>query len=215
MLELLQAPGWQIDQLVVSPVFEEKHRQYLNDRFRDYTITTPLKLNSLGHFKQNEQALAVVRMRKPEEKLRKGLHLVLDDIRDPGNLGTIIRLADWYGVAGVHCSTSCADFYNPKTISATMGSFLRIVPTYESLEDFLADFNGSTYAAVLEGESIYTKPMEEHAALIIGNESHGVSETLLKANPEPLTIPKVGQAESLNAAMATAILCDHYRRSLA
>jgi TrmH family RNA methyltransferase len=139
--------------------------------------------------------------------------LVLDDIRDPGNLGTILRTADWYGIRTVVASPSTADFYNPKVISATMGSFTRIGFFNEELEPFLANANGPIYGAFLDGKNVHHEKFEGGGLVVIGNESRGISQSLESSITHKITIPRYGQAESLNAAVATAILCDNIRRN--
>jgi len=138
-------------------------------------------------------------------------YLALDRIRDPGNLGTIIRIADWYGFDKILCSADCADFYNPKVIQASMGSFTRVEAHYLSLEDWLPKFK-QVYGAVLEGQNIHQVELTGGGAILIGNESQGISEDILPLLTHRLTVPSYGAAESLNAAVATAVLCDNLRR---
>ena len=141
------------------------------------------------------------------------IHLVLDDIRDPGNLGTIIRTADWYGINKIIASSETADFYNPKVISATMGSFTRTKIFYTGLESYLAGQTGRPiYGAFLHGNSIYQTDFSSGGFLVIGNESRGISERLEPHITERITIPRIGKAESLNAAIATAVVLDNIRR---
>ncbi len=162
---------------------------------------------------------AVVKMpaRKPEnEKLFENLVLVLDDIRDPGNLGTIIRTADWFGIKNIVCSVESVDVYNPKVVKATMGSLSRVEVSYTNLVDFLKKTpKGITiYGTLLEGEKIQSKKLADKGVIIIGNESKGISDKLLPYINEKLYIPSFSssQAESLNASVATAIVCYEFRR---
>lgn len=179
-------------------------------------------LGSLGTYEHNDSAIAIAGMRSwAEQPLRIGeLTLALDDIRDPGNLGTILRLADWYGIGQVVCSPTTAELYNPKVIAASMGSFLR-VPVHEvDLPVWLAARRGEGAdigGAVLDGENTHAlrHPLRSDSCgnvLVIGNESHGISEAVLATLTRRLTIPRFGQAESLNAGMATAVLLDQWRR---
>lgn len=135
--------------------------------------------------------------------------LALDDIRDPGNLGTIIRLADWYGIDKIVCSLHTADLYNPKVVQATMGSIARVNFYYTELDSWLAEQEVSSYAAVLEGRSIHEMPSFNEGIIVIGNESLGIHEYILKQVNEKITIPRIGKAESLNAAVATGIILSH------
>ncbi len=133
--------------------------------------------------------------------------LMLDSISDPGNLGTIIRIADWYGIETIVCSIGCVDLYNSKTIASSMGSFTRVNIIYTELESVLKNAKIPSYACVMDGQLLQTisKPME--GILIIGNESNGISSEIEKLASEKITIPRIGHAESLNAAIATAIVC--------
>ena len=134
------------------------------------------------------------------------LTLVLDGIQDPGNLGTIIRTADWFGVKQIIVSDDTASMYNPKVIQSTMGSFLRVRVDVMDLESVVSNTSLPVYGAVLEGASIYQHKMEGAGFLVIGNESKGIRPSLLPYIKQPLTIPNFGKAESLNAAVATGIL---------
>ena len=147
-----------------------------------------------------------------------GLILALDDIRDPGNLGTIIRIADWFGIGTVLCSESCVDQYNPKVVQATMGSIARVRVTRCSLPETLSTLDGyPVYGAFLEGESIYDQPLTGQGVIVIGNESRGISQELEPFISRKISIPSYGnslsgKAESLNASVATAIICAEFRR---
>ncbi len=135
------------------------------------------------------------------------LTLFLDDIQDPGNLGTIIRTADWFGVETIFCSNATADCYNPKVVQSTMASLGRVNILYgDIIEELHKRNNIKKYAAVLEGKDITNCEKIKEGILIIGNESKGISGAVLKLIDEKITIPKIGEAESLNAAVATGII---------
>ncbi len=147
---------------------------------------------------------------------QKEFTFYLDDIRDPGNFGTIIRLADWYGIKTVFCSPSSCDFYNPKVIQSTMGAFLRVNVIYSELNALLSKQKiNNVYGAVLTGENIYKSKLAA-GLIIIGNEANGISQENLKLVTKPLTIPshQTNGTESLNAAMATAIIASEFYRQL-
>ncbi len=147
------------------------------------------------------------------KELRSNLNLVLDGVKDPGNMGTIIRIADWYGIKNIICSEDCVELYNPKVVQSTMGSILRTTVVYTNLEDYLAELKGlNIYGALLEGENIYKLEGKMHGLLMMGSESHGISDSLTKYITNPITIPSWGGAESLNVAVATGILCSEARR---
>ncbi len=143
-----------------------------------------------------------------------GLSLMLDDIKDPGNMGTIIRIADWFGIENIICSENCADFYNPKVIQSTMGSIARINVIYVALKSFIkANNNIKIYAAALSGTPVSELKNIKEGIILIGNESRGISEELLGMATQKITIPKYGNAESLNAAVATGIILSHVKYS--
>ena len=175
------------------------------------------QLEGLGEFQTNRSAVAVARL-KPNIPVtpRPGeFALVLDDIRDPGNLGTIIRTADWYGIQKIVCSHETADFYNPKVISATMGSFTRVQVYYTALTEYLSNSHHPVYGAFLEGRDVHEVNFSSGGFVVIGSEAHGISPAIEPLITEKITIPRYGRAESLNAAIATAIICDNLRRSAA
>jgi RNA methyltransferase, TrmH family len=135
-------------------------------------------------------------------------------LQDPGNLGTIIRIADWYGIENVLCSPGCVDIYNPKVIQATMGSFLRVNVLYTPLDILFQQLGIPVIGAVMTGENLYQTVLPEKGILLIGNEGSGISENLMPYISKGITIPKLGGAESLNAGIATAIICDNWARGL-
>lgn len=214
VLELITFSEVEIELLVVSEEFLEKHNAELQKASINEVVTAkPKDLERIGTFDSNSMALAVVKMKKQQEVTRqKGeFVLVLDDIRDPGNLGTIIRIADWYGVKHIVCTPTTADLYNPKVIAATMGSFLRVNVVYTDVEEFLKTqkdvFIGG---ALLDGEAIYkVSGHKDGGVIVIGNESNGLSDEVQKLITHKITIPRIGHAESLNAGIATAIFCDN------
>ena len=160
----------------------------------------------------NNAAIAVVEIPSVETPKAEGLMIALDGVSDPGNLGTIIRVADWYGIKHIVASTDCADPYNPKTISATMGSFGRVTVSQLDLPSYLEQSNLPVYGAFLEGESVHKTEFTAEGILLMGSESHGVREQAAKFVTDKITIPAFGGAESLNVAMATGIILDNLRR---
>ncbi len=213
VLEVLQS-DFLVELLVVTDSFEEKHFDRLNS-FRGHPINvTQKQLEDLGQFQSNDSALAVVQM-KPNLGFSPGnepLILALDDVRDPGNLGTIIRVADWYGIKKLVFSPQTAEFYNPKVIQSTMGSFTRVQFFYEALDRVFDQWKLPVYGAFLEGENIHGLQNPAPGILLMGNESKGISPEMEKWVTQKVTIPGSGQAESLNVAIATAILCDNFNR---
>lgn len=193
-------PDWWADSRLVT--------NFPDDRFYLADVPTMEKMSSLH---QASSVLAV--FKKPEWTVQSfNWLLVLDDIQDPGNLGTLIRTADWFQMDAVVCSEHTADVFNPKVVQATMGSIGRVPVIYQDLSKFLQEQKIPVYATSLEGTLLSMAPKPARAALIIGNEGKGVSPNLLTLAEHALTIPKMGEAESLNAAVAGGILM-HWMRN--
>jgi len=154
-----------------------------------------------------------------KEELRQSLSLVLDGVQDPGNLGTIIRLADWFGIRNVICSPDTVDIFNPKTVQATMGAIARVKVFYTPLPDLLNDLTDfPVYGAFLEGKSIYEETLTATGLIVMGNEGKGISRSIAKYISRKLYIPnypvEAQTTESLNVAVATAIICSEFRRRI-
>jgi TrmH family RNA methyltransferase len=181
----------------------------------EYVVASEKDLGDLGEFQSNDAVLAVARTKTnaPPRTKPGAFTLLLDDIRDPGNLGTILRTADWYGISSVIASPETADLYNPKVISATMGSFTRVHVFYEDLEHILSKEKGRVFGAYLKGNDVHKERFQGGGMILIGNESRGISPQFEKYVTDKVTIPRFGGAESLNAAIATAIICDNIRRN--
>lgn len=169
------------------------------------------ELGKISQLTTPNQALAIVKkFDEPVINAKATITLVLDAIQDPGNLGTIIRIADWFGVEQIVCSNDCADMYNPKVVQSTMGSIARVKVLYTDLAGWLAaQKNVRTYAATLDGQDIATMKKINEGIVIIGNESKGISEEMMKLANVKITIPKKGKAESLNAAVAAGVILSH------
>ncbi len=206
-----------------TPEFLETLSPLLRSRVKIELVSTPEdQLVKIGTLQTNNAGIAVVEQKKNSVDLeelaqaaQKSFVLALDDVRDPGNLGTIIRLADWYGVTHVIASETTTDFYNPKTIAASMGSFTRVSVTYCALEDFLSKLSQNhipVMGAYLDGKNIHGGGLPKNGILIMGSESHGISDSLTSFVTTKITIPKWGKAESLNVSVATGILLDALRR---
>ena len=147
------------------------------------------------------------------------LCLALDDVQDPGNLGTIIRLADWFGIEHIFCSQGTVDVYNPKTIQATMGALARVKLHYCHLPSFIASLKDTpVYGTFLDGENMYGKNLSEHGLIVMGNEGSGISDEVGKLVNERLYIPNYPPqretSESLNVAIATSVICAEFRRRI-
>jgi TrmH family RNA methyltransferase len=202
------------DNIDLIDLFATKEWMEMNDGLiskKPYTEIKELELKRLSFLTTPNQVIGIFRKPVfPEIKLKGEITLVLDNIQDPGNLGTIVRTADWFSVRQIVCSEDCADVFNPKVVQATMGSICRVQTFYTEVPEFFKkhkDIPG--YATALEGEKISEiKPIKE-GIIVIGNESKGISKELLNLIQHRITIPGKGGAESLNAAVATGIVLSH------
>lgn len=170
-----------------------------------------------------QESLVVLRKKTPQKSInniRGELVLALDRVQDPGNFGTILRLADWFGIRDVICSADCVDMYNPKVIQSSMGAFLRITLYYGSLHDMLKDLKEKQkyhlYASSPEGANIYIENFPKKTIFILGNESSGISESILAVSEKRISIPNFSmredKTESLNVSIAAAIICSEFFR---
>lgn len=148
------------------------------------------------------------------KQLDGGYSLALDGIQDPGNMGTIIRTADWFGFKNIICSLNTVEVFNPKTVQATMGSLARVNISYTNLPGYLKDLNMPVYAAMLNGKSLYQVDWPQQGLVVLGNEGKGISEEVANVVSSSITIPRVGAAESLNVSISAAIICAEISRNL-
>ena len=189
----------------------------LSHNIKAIEIST-LDLTKISALTSPQQTLALVKIPAAREltpKLLKGsFTIALDGIQDPGNLGTIIRTADWFGVALLICSENTVDGYNSKVVQATMGSWSRVHIAYTNLDKFLEDIDIPIFGAVMHGQSIYKTDFGKEGILILGNEGNGISPEIIRRIKYPVTIPRFGKAESLNVAVSASIFCSEIRRNL-
>ncbi|MCQ8822430.1 RNA methyltransferase [Pseudoalteromonas agarivorans] len=209
VLELLNSPLKAVD-IFATQAFINTHQNQFPEV--DFTPAEEESLTKVSTLVSNNAAIAVVDMPKADLPNNTGLILALDGVSDPGNLGTIIRVADWYGIKHIVTSTDSADAYNPKTISATMGSFVRVSVSQVELPEYLRTLNMPIYGAFLDGQSVHTTDFSAKGVLLMGSESHGIREQCAKLVSDKITIPAFGEAESLNVAMATGIILDNFKR---
>lgn len=214
-----------VEELLKKPDLIEKvyhTKDYLpNDNSEVFTEISQRELEKLSYLKTPNQVLALVKIFNEKLDLAaitKQLVLGLESIRDPGNLGTIIRIADWFGIEHILCSEDCVDLYNPKTVQASMGSIFRVDIHYVDLETTLKQLQGKVpiYATSLNGENIYTHELSQNGILLTGNEANGLTESIMELADKHLHIPSFNKsgdgAESLNAAFACAIACSEFKR---
>lgn len=188
----------------------------ISGKLKSYVLTEN-EFQKISGLKSPQGILALVHI--PEQKELqvqdyKNQHtLVLDDIQDPGNLGTIIRTAEWFGFQQIICSIGTVDAYNPKVVQATMGSLSRIQIHHIDLKAFIKEVKIPVYGALLDGNSIYETDWTHEGLIILGNEGNGISEEIIELVDQPVTIPRIGEAESLNVAVATTIFCSEIART--
>lgn len=208
------ASNFTIEMLIATEAYLERAGQPLEKIKKSLFIVSEKQLTQLSSFQTNESVLAVVRQ-KPNQVLtlsKNEFALALDDIRDPGNLGTIIRTADWFGIRKIVASEQTADFYNPKVINATMGSFTRVQFAYGDLKASIPQLASNVYGTFMKGEDIHQTDFADQGVIVIGNEGQGISPPIQSLITHRITIPGAAGAESLNAAVATGIVLDNWSR---
>ena len=174
-----------------------------------------VELKKISALTTPNTCLAVFKMPKPKEWEQKGLIVALDDVRDPGNLGTIIRLCDWFGIETLFCSEESVDIYNPKVVQATMGSISRVNVVYGNLETFLASVKLPVFGTFMDGKNLYQEKLPKEGVIIMGNEANGISKPIENLVSKRISIPRFGDlqaTESLNVATATAIILSEFKR---
>lgn len=219
------ASTFRVEVLVATEAFYKENPTLPDHQRPRLEIATADDLARAGTLETNNAALAVVKTKDNHPLVANAgeVVLVLDDIRDPGNLGTILRIADWYGIAKLICSATTADVYNPKVITASKGSFTRVQWWYGDLPAFFAanqsitqSRNHAIWGAFLDGTDVHTAAFGQPGGggyIVMGNESNGVSPAVEQHVTHRITIPRYGGAESLNVGIATAVILDNLRRS--
>ncbi|MCC7331805.1 MAG: RNA methyltransferase [Flavobacteriales bacterium] len=206
LIEELRMSDFEIEQ-----IYSTENLQQINS----VVSISEAEMKSISALSTPSPFLAVVKQKKNlvyQEK--NNLTLVLDQIKDPGNLGTIIRTADWFGISQIICSHNCVDVYNPKVVQATMGSIFRVSVFYDELEEFFKKNKQiPVFAADLDGKNVLKTPIfQKKSFMLMGSESFGITKNLHQFITQKITIPSYGSAESLNVSVATGILCSIYRQ---
>lgn len=178
------------------------------------TLISENDLKKISALATPNNSLAVFRIPDEQKAQTNGLTLALDSVRDPGNLGTIIRLCDWFGIKNLVCSEDTVDVYNPKVLQATMGSITRVKVDYLDLKVFLSQTHLPVLGTFMEGENIYKTNLPQEGIIVLGNEANGISKAIEQIITHKITIPRFGNpTESLNVATATAIVLSEFRRN--
>lgn len=180
------------------------------------TMITEAELKKISSLTTPNTCLAIFEQKKVHELSFDKLTLVLDDVRDPGNLGTIIRLCDWFGIENLLCSHETVDVYNPKVVQSTMGSITRVNVVYDDLTQILSQTSLPIYGTFMDGENIYQQQLPTQGFVVMGNEANGISNEITTLVTDKIAIPRFGnkqQTESLNVATAAAIILSEFKRA--
>jgi TrmH family RNA methyltransferase len=219
--KLFFAEGVKVIQELLQSNFELEHLYTTQNDFEEVSNAKKTgiddnDLKKISALSSPNSCLAVFKMPVEEKMIESGLVLALDSIRDPGNLGTILRLCDWFGIEQLVCSKETVDIYNPKVVQATMGSIARVNVTYIDLNSFIAQSKLPVFGTFMDGENIYKTSLPQEGIIIMGNEANGISSEIENLIQNRLTIPRFGviqKTESLNVATATAIVLSEFRRN--
>ncbi|MES2107858.1 MAG: RNA methyltransferase [Bacteroidota bacterium] len=206
---------YRIDAIYHAASFDPKMLN-LSRKINLYNISVT-DIERISSLKTPQEVIALVQIPQypmlNNQKLKQKFSLVLDGVQDPGNMGTIIRTADWFGIADIICSDDTVDAYNPKVVQASMGSLARINVHYTDIETVLPQLDLPIYGAMLQGENIYNTQFGSEGLLVMGNEGNGVRPAVERLISKPVTIPRLGKAESLNVGIATALFCAEISRN--
>ena len=209
VIEELLNSNFQIEKLFVT----QDYRSSLSDA--QLVTVSDIELKKISQLKSPNKVLGLFKIPETNSDSNKGLIVALDEINDPGNLGTIIRLCDWFGVSKLVCSKNTVDCFNQKVVQASMGSLTRVEIVYEDLIPFLEATSLPSFIADMDGENVYESNLPKEAILIMGNEANGISDEIREVIDSKISIPRFGgiqQTESLNVATATAILLSEFKR---
>jgi TrmH family RNA methyltransferase len=218
--QLFFAEGIKVIQELVESNFELVHLYTTQKDFEEIsndkrTIIAESDLKRMSALATPNSCLALFKIPSEKKIIASGLILALDSIRDPGNLGTILRLCDWFGIGQLICSKETVDIYNPKVVQATMGSIARVNVNYVDLESYIGQTKMPVFGTFMDGDNIYKTNLPQEGIIIMGNEANGISPELEKLAKNRLAIPRFGnlqKTESLNVATATAIILSEFRR---
>ncbi len=221
MVEEAIRSGYKIETLVCTSLFANQYPE-IQSKAHEIIESDQESIQKASLLQSPQEALAIIRQpvsSKPEMNLSIDLCLALDFIQDPGNLGTILRIADWFGIDTVICSENTVDVYNPKVVQASMGAIFRIKTWYTDLKCFLQENSKSqipVYGTFMDGRNIYTESLTRNGIIVLGNEGNGISDQIGKLVNRRIAIPtfstNTNKAESLNVAIAASICCSEFRR---
>ena len=217
---LFIAEGKKVIQELIDADFNLEHlfvtKVNLFDSRYDSELISDSELKKISALTTANDCLAVFKIKEVSSKSSSGLELALDNIKDPGNMGTIIRLCDWFGISKIVCTEETVDIYNPKVVQATMGSLARVEVLYTNLTDYLKTSDKDIFGTFMEGSNIYKTELPAKGIIVMGNEANGISAEIENLVTQKISIPRFGslqQTESLNVATATAVILSEFKRS--
>jgi TrmH family RNA methyltransferase len=218
--QLFFAEGIKVIQELLNSNFELEHLFVTDAIFptvakNKISTINEAELKKISALATANNCLALFKIPVEKPIRENGLIVALDDVRDPGNLGTILRLCDWFGITQVVCSSETVDIYNPKVVQATMGSITRVNVVYTDLTDFIKRTKLPVFGTFMDGENIYKRKLPNEGVIVMGNEANGISPEIEKLTTNRIAIPRFGdlqQTESLNVATATAIILSEFKR---
>lgn len=217
---LFIAEGKKVIQELIDANFSLEHlfvtKENLFDKKHHSELISDAELKKISALTTANDCLAVFKIKEVNFKTSSGLELALDNIKDPGNMGTIIRLCDWFGISKIVCTEETVDIYNPKVVQATMGSLARVEVLYTNLTDYLKTADVAIFGTFMEGKNIYKQELPTKGIIVMGNEANGISNEIENLVTQKISIPRFGnlqQTESLNVATATAVILSEFKRS--
>lgn len=206
LIEEILKSNYAIKQIYATDNWVAENPDYINE----VISVNEAELSRMTGLQNANKVLAIVHQQENIlPNINNTISLVLDGIQDPGNMGTIIRIADWYGIKNILCSADCVELYNPKVVQSTMGSFVRVNCWYGDIANVLKESTMPVNGALLDGKNVQLQNKVKEGFLVIGNEGKGISKEILPYITHAITIPRIGGAESLNAAVATGIILSH------
>jgi TrmH family RNA methyltransferase len=219
--QLFIAEGVKVIQELLQSTMELEHLFATNETFSSFNVGSKSEISAqdmkkISVLSSPSSCLAVFKIPKLQEPETSGLIVALDAVRDPGNLGTIIRLCDWFGITQIVCSPETVEVYNPKVVQATMGSIARVNVNYLDLNKFLDSSILPVFGTFMDGQNIYTEKLPAAGIIVFGNEANGISKEIEQNIKNKIAIPQFGaqqETESLNVATATAIILSEFRRA--
>lgn len=217
---LFIAEGKKVIQELIDANFSLEHlfvtKENLFDSRYDSELISDTELKKISALTTANDCLAVFKIKEVSSNSSSGLELALDNIKDPGNMGTIIRLCDWFGISKIVCTEETVDIYNPKVVQATMGSLARVEVLYTNLTDYLKATDKDIFGTFMEGSNIYKTKLPSKGIIVMGNEANGISAEIENLVTQKISIPRFGnlqQTESLNVATATAVILSEFKRN--